>query len=82
MPYLVVTAPPGGTYDLSAFSVYNAQQADGSGNWGVYGYQIDFSNPVLLASGFADQKTAQAALEQVLASDSVVRQFPVPPAGA
>jgi len=79
MPYIVA---PGGTYDLSAFTTYYPQAADSGGTWGLYGSQVDFSNPVLLASGFADQKTAQAALEQMLASDSVVRQFPVPPAGA
>jgi hypothetical protein len=78
MPYVVAL---GGTYDLSAFSCYYPQQetSDADAAWGLYGAQADYSGPVLLASGYPDKKTAQAALEQMLAGDSPVRQFPAPP---
>lgn len=76
MPYI---AAPGGTYDLSAFSCYYPQQDDNAATWGVYGSQVDYSNPVQLASGYADKRTAQVALEQMLSGDSQVRQLAPPP---
>lgn len=75
MPY--VTAP-GGTYDLSAFSTFYPQLDDNDAAWGVYGSQIDYSNPVLLQGGYPDRKSAQAAIEQMLGSDGQVRQLSVP----
>jgi hypothetical protein len=81
MPYIASDGSkpmPNGLYDMSAFSAYYARENDGGTAWGVYGSQIDFSNESLLQDGYPDAHTAQTALEQVLMSDSPVRQFPPP----
>lgn len=78
-PYVVT---PGGTYDFIAFSCYYTQQQDGAGPWAVFAAQLDFSYPVTLGSGYPDQASAQAALEQMLTTDSLVRRLNPPVQGS
>lgn len=79
MPYIVSDSSPpvpNGIYDMGAFSCFYVRRNDAGSAWAVFGSQVDFSNESLLKDGYADAKPAQVALEQVLSSDSQVRQFP------
>lgn len=79
MPYIVSDSSPpvpNGIYDMAAFSCFYVRRNNADTAWAVFGSQVDYSNESLLKDGYADIKTAQVALEEVLSSDSQVRQFP------